>query len=84
MNVKERINGHAKWAAVFLTLLGIVVAGTYQHTRAVGQLAAIKEDVARIERAQTEQGRTLESLKEAVWTLAATRGLPLPPGGRQP
>ena len=84
MNVKERINGHAKWAAVVVALIGIVAAGTYQHARAVSQLASIKEDVARIERAQVDQGHTLESLKQAVWTLAATRGTPLPVGGTQP
>ncbi len=38
MSVKERINGHAKWAAVVVALLGIVAGGTYQHTRAVGQV----------------------------------------------
>ncbi len=78
MTVAQRINGHAKWVATMAGLISLVVAGTYQHTRAVEQLAGIKADVARIERAQVEQGRTLESLKRAVWTLAAARGVTVP------
>ena len=85
MTLTQRINGHAKWAAVAVASIGLVAAGTYQHTRAVEQLASIRTDVARIERAQAEQGRTLESLKQAVWTLAAAKGVALPPaGGSQP
>jgi len=81
----RRTNGHLKWVAMTAGLISLVVAGTYQHTRAVEQLAGIKADVARIERAQAEQGRTLESLKQAVWTLAAARGVSLPAtGGSQP
>jgi len=85
MTVAQRINGHAKWVAMMAGVISLVVAGTYQHTRAVEQLAGIKADVARIERAQAEQGRTLESLKQAVWTLAASRGVTIPAtGGTQP
>ncbi len=85
MTVAQRINGHAKWVAMMAGVISLVVAGTYQHTRAVEQLAGIKADVARIERAQAEQGRTLESLKQAVWTLTASRGVTIPPaGGTQP
>ena len=85
MTVAQRINGHAKWVAMMAGVISLVVAGTYQHTRAVEQLAVIKADVARIERAQAEQGRTLESLKQAVWTLAASRGVTISStGGTQP
>ncbi|HNO80355.1 MAG TPA: hypothetical protein PKN33_20095 [Phycisphaerae bacterium] len=80
-----RINGHTKWIAMMVGLISLVAAGTYEHTRAVEQLGGIKADVARIERAQAEQGRTLESLKRAVWTLAAARGVSIPStGGPQP
>jgi hypothetical protein len=80
-----RINGHAKWIAMMVGLISLVAAGTYEHTRAVEQLAGIKGDVARIERAQSEQGRTLESLKQAVWTLAAARNVAIPStGGAHP
>jgi hypothetical protein len=78
MTVAQRINGHAKWIAMMVGVISLVAAGTYQHTRAVEQLAGIKGDVARIERAQAEQGRTLDSLKQAVWTLAAARGVNIP------
>jgi hypothetical protein len=85
MTVTQRINGHAKWVAMMAGLISLVVAGTYQHTRAVEQLSGIKADVARIERAQAELGRTLESLKQAVWTLAAARSVTIPStGGLQP
>ena len=48
-------------------------------------LCVEQDVVARIERAQSEQGRTLESLKQAVWTLAAARGVTVPtPGVAQP
>lgn len=61
----------AKLLAALVSIVGLVAAAVYQHTAAMGEIRQLQRDVGRIEIAVDQQGKKLDQVREAVWTLTA-------------